>query len=176
MLLVTYARHLVGPIRLQALIGLLEVLLRPRRPEQRADHDQQQDQRQVSGEQPNATKGGCGRRGKQRTQQGYRRLHHGLGSRITDDLLGVGVFGDLFRDLLLVLLRRNNDGGNDANQRQPASNSPISGNWPKRLTSITVIAAKAKPSAMTNGTATEARATYFNTSPLTADLALLIRP
>src|SRR5262245_41554933 len=38
------------------------------------------------------------------------------------------------------------------------------------------MAAKAKPSAMTKGIATDARATYLRTRPLTAALALLINP
>jgi hypothetical protein len=47
---------------------------------------------------------------------------------------------------------------------------------PKRSTSVTVFAARANPTAMTKGTATEARATYFMTTPVTADLAWLMSP
>jgi hypothetical protein len=43
--------------------------------------------------------------------------------------------------------------------------------WPKRSTSVTVMAAKAKPAAMTKGTATDNRATYLSTRWLTVDLA-----
>src|SRR6185503_10610128 len=47
---------------------------------------------------------------------------------------------------------------------------------PNRSTSITATAARAKPSAMTKGMATDARATYLSTRWLTAALALLITP
>jgi hypothetical protein len=55
------AVSLVGSIGLQALTGLLRVFLRLRRPEQRADHDQQQDQRKIPGKQANTTNCGCRR-------------------------------------------------------------------------------------------------------------------
>ena len=43
----------IGAIRFQVLINVFYAFLNgTRRPEQRADHDQQEDQRQVSGEQP----------------------------------------------------------------------------------------------------------------------------
>jgi hypothetical protein len=48
--------------------------------------------------------------------------------------------------------------------------------WPKRSTSITVIAAIAKPAAITNGIATEARSRYLMRRPLTAAFPLLMRP
>src|SRR5690348_16688061 len=47
---------------------------------------------------------------------------------------------------------------------------------PKRSTSMTVMAASAKPAAMTKGTATEARATYLRTRWLAADFAWLMSP
>ncbi len=48
--------------------------------------------------------------------------------------------------------------------------------WPKRSTSMRVIAAMANPAAIRNGTATEARARYFAMTAVAADLASLSNP